>query len=68
MILFVGRIEPLKGLDTLIEAVGCLRLQCLEGPVHLAVIGGDPEAAPEQMTVEMVRLQKLLMSCCRARW
>jgi D-inositol-3-phosphate glycosyltransferase len=59
MILFVGRIEPLKGLDTLIKAVACLRVQDLPEPVHLAVIGGDPEAAPEEMSAEMARIQKM---------
>jgi len=59
MILFVGRIEPLKGVATLIRAVACLRLKNLKEPVHLAVIGGDPEAAPAEISEEMVRLQKL---------
>jgi D-inositol-3-phosphate glycosyltransferase len=59
MILFVGRIEPLKGVDTLIEAMACLQLKESQRPVHLAIIGGDPTASPEQMTVEMARLQKL---------
>jgi D-inositol-3-phosphate glycosyltransferase len=59
MILFVGRIEPLKGLDTLIQAVACLGLKDLREPVHLAVIGGDPDAAPTEMTAEMARIQKI---------
>ena len=59
MILFVGRIEPLKGVDTLIEAMACLQLREENHPVHLAIIGGDPSASPEDMTVEMARLQKL---------
>ena len=59
MILFVGRIEPLKGLDTLLKAVACLRVKDLAEPVHLAVIGGDPEAAPEEMSAEMARIQKM---------
>jgi D-inositol-3-phosphate glycosyltransferase len=59
MILFVGRIEPLKGLDTLINAVACLRVKDLAEPVRLAVIGGDPDAAPEEMTAEMFRIQKM---------
>lgn len=59
MILFVGRIEPLKGLDTLIKAVACLRVKDLAEPVHLAVIGGDPQAAPEEMSAEMARIQKM---------
>ena len=59
MILFVGRIEPLKGIATLIQAVACLKLKNVNEPVHLAVIGGDPEAAPAEISKEMVRLQKL---------
>jgi D-inositol-3-phosphate glycosyltransferase len=59
MILFVGRIEPLKGVATLIQAVSCLALKNLKEPVHLAVIGGDPEAVNTEMSDEMVRLQKL---------
>ena len=56
MILFVGRIEPLKGIDTLINAMCCLKV---DGPVHLAIIGGEPNAVPNDMTAEMTRLQKL---------
>src|SRR4030095_1734048 len=37
MVLFVGRIEPLKGLDTLIQAMSGLELQ-QDRPVHLAII------------------------------
>jgi D-inositol-3-phosphate glycosyltransferase len=59
MVLFVGRIEPLKGVDTLIQAMSCLDLQGLHRPVHLAIIGGEPNAIPEDMSDEMTRLQKL---------
>ena len=59
MILFVGRIEPLKGLDTLIRAMSCLKLNHADHPVHLAIIGGEPGVSPEQRTSEMERLQKL---------
>jgi D-inositol-3-phosphate glycosyltransferase len=59
MLLFVGRIEPLKGLDTLIKAVACLRVKDLFEPLHLAVIGGDPDVPPEEMTAEMARIQKM---------
>jgi D-inositol-3-phosphate glycosyltransferase len=59
MILFVGRIEPLKGVDTLLEAMACLQLNEANHPVHLAIIGGDPAASPEDMTFEMARLQRL---------
>lgn len=58
MILFVGRIEPLKGVDTLIEAMACLQPK-ESRPVHLAIIGGDPSASPEEMNAEMARLQNL---------
>lgn len=58
MVLFVGRIEPLKGVDTLIHAMSCLQGK-EERPVHLAIIGGDPGASPEEMSAEMARLQKL---------
>jgi D-inositol-3-phosphate glycosyltransferase len=59
MVLFVGRIEPLKGVDTLIQAMSCLQLKEKRRPVHLAIIGGDPAASPEEMSAEMARLQKL---------
>ncbi|OGO26464.1 MAG: glycosyl transferase [Chloroflexi bacterium RBG_16_52_11] len=59
MVLFVGRIEPLKGVDTLIRAMSCLQLQELMRPVHLAIIGGEPDVSPQEMSAEMARLQKL---------
>jgi D-inositol-3-phosphate glycosyltransferase len=59
MVLFVGRIEPLKGVDTLIQAMSCLALEGGPRPVHLAIIGGEPNVGPEEMTTEMTRLQKL---------
>lgn len=66
MILFVGRIEPLKGVDTLIKAMSCLdtTLTNRERPVHLAIIGGEPEARPEKMTEEMARLQRMCDDLC----
>jgi len=59
MILYVGRIEPLKGIDTLIEAMACLTLKDEHRPVHLAVVGGDVSASPDDMSEEMNRLQKM---------
>ncbi len=61
MLLFVGRIEPLKGLDILIQAVAILRGRPVfrENPFCLAVIGGDPHVAPEVMSSEMSRLQEM---------
>ncbi|MEW6568989.1 MAG: glycosyltransferase [Chloroflexota bacterium] len=64
MLLYVGRIEPLKGIDSLFEAVAILqRKGLLAGrSVCLAIIGGDPDVPPEQMTAEMSRLQSLSKS------
>ncbi|HEY44198.1 MAG TPA: glycosyltransferase family 1 protein [Anaerolineae bacterium] len=64
MLLFVGRIEPLKGIDTLIEAVGILHKEKVleRHPFCLAVIGGDPEASREQMSAEMERLHSMRKS------
>ena len=62
MLLFVGRIEPLKGLDVLIEAIALMRRDgTLERtPFCLSVIGGDPDVSPELMSAEMTRVQTLL--------
>ncbi|MEJ5315271.1 MAG: glycosyltransferase [Anaerolinea sp.] len=61
MLLFVGRIEPLKGLDTLMRAIAILRecgVQC-HVPHYLAVVGGDPSSSGENLSDEMARLQTL---------
>lgn len=57
MLLFVGRIEPLKGIDTLMQAIAILRER--NQKVCLTVIGGDSEIWPEHSNDEMVRLQDL---------
>jgi D-inositol-3-phosphate glycosyltransferase len=67
MVLFVGRIEPLKGVDTLIRAMSCLRIKEIERPAYLAVIGGDPNVPMEQMSAEMLRLQSLCEDLCMDR-
>jgi D-inositol-3-phosphate glycosyltransferase len=59
MVLYVGRIEPLKGVSTLIEAMSCIKFKEQVGPVNLAIIGGEPDVDPEEMSAEMARLQKL---------
>jgi D-inositol-3-phosphate glycosyltransferase len=60
-ILFVGRIEPLKGIDVLIQAIGMMTQQGFVDRKRLSVtiIGGDPAVSREEMTHEMVRLQDL---------
>lgn len=61
MALFVGRIEPLKGVDTLIRAMSILKKRCtsFSCPDYLVIIGGDPDDEPEEMSSEMRRLQAL---------
>jgi D-inositol-3-phosphate glycosyltransferase len=66
LVLFVGRIEPLKGLETLIRAIACHRTASL-GQVTLAVIGGDPDVSPQKMTAEMARIQQLCDDLCMGR-
>ena len=67
MVLFVGRIEPLKGVDTLIKAMSCLRCSSLGDTVYLAVIGGDPDAEPSEMSAEMARIQQLCDDLCMGK-
>lgn len=50
-VLAVGRIEPLKGLDILIRAVGGLQARV---PVGLLIIGGDGRAALEVARLESI--------------
>jgi len=51
IVLAVGRIEPLKGLDILIRAIGDLRARL---PVDLLIIGGDERAAAEVARLQAV--------------
>ncbi|MBI2976907.1 MAG: glycosyltransferase [Chloroflexi bacterium] len=60
MLLFVGRIEPLKGLDTLLRAMKLLRdRQAMPGHLCLSLIGGDASSSPAQESAEMERLRAL---------
>jgi D-inositol-3-phosphate glycosyltransferase len=61
MLLYVGRIEPLKGIDTLIESMAIMKQRGILDifPMCLAVIGGDPDVSDEQITAEMERLQAM---------
>jgi len=61
MLLFVGRIEPLKGLDVLIEAIAIMRtkVEWKDNPFCLAIIGGEPEESAEQTNIEFERIKSL---------
>ena len=61
MLLFVGRIEPLKGLDVLIAAIGIMRHNEVlkDNPFCLAIIGGEPDETIEQSDIEMSRIMAL---------
>lgn len=61
MLLFVGRIEPLKGVDVLIHALALMKQKGVfeRSPHTLAIIGGDPNASTETISEEMSRLKAL---------
>ncbi len=61
MLLFVGRIEPLKGLDVLFRAIAIMRQNGLweRTPFCLAVIGGNEDSEPESRGTEQERLSAL---------
>jgi len=58
LLLFVGRIEPLKAVDTILEALHVLRDKApsLLRNLHFMIVGGDPHSGRDR---EMNRLQDL---------
>ena len=64
MALFVGRIEPLKGIDTLMKAVSIMGMHDSKHPFYVAIIGGDPNVARDEMSEEMSHLQGLSDDLC----
>lgn len=62
--LYVGRIEPLKGIDTLLKALACMNHKRLVGHASLVIIGGNPNDTPQQMGAEMVRLRQICSDLC----
>ena len=58
-ILFAGRIEPLKGIDTLLRAIAYIReaQPAIIQNASVTIIGGDPHA--DTLDVEMARLQEM---------
>lgn len=59
MVLFVGRIEPLKGIDTLIQAMALLAKDYRLENLCLAIVGGDASDDPVTENKEMERLRRL---------
>jgi D-inositol-3-phosphate glycosyltransferase len=64
MVLYVGRIEPLKGIDTLLKAMARVvpRDPTWERDLAVVIIGGAPGAGIEQVNTELARLQQLRAS------
>ena len=61
MLLYVGRIEPLKGLDTLIKVIAQMRKSDVTSacPHYLYIIGGDANDQGMDEDSEMKRLKQL---------
>jgi D-inositol-3-phosphate glycosyltransferase len=61
LLLFVGRIEPLKGVETLLRALALLleRGVCECETLCLSIIGGDSEESRAAQNAEMERLKAL---------
>src|SRR5688500_11199743 len=53
LLLYVGRIAPIKGLETLLDAVGCLR--GAGHPARLVVVGGDADDRRDRHETEIRR-------------
>jgi D-inositol-3-phosphate glycosyltransferase len=61
VILFVGRIEPLKGIDNLLKAIALIapEMPCWQDELSVIIIGGAPGAGIEQVNAELARLEQL---------
>ena len=59
LILFVGRIEPLKGIDMLLYAIKILREKDDIGQLCVWLVGGDISSPKREWSKEMQRLEKL---------
>ena len=59
-ILFVGRIDPVKGIDTLLKAMALVKNKLANGKgVKLLIIGGDIDNSDYSKDSEMQRLKQL---------
>ncbi|HZE87620.1 MAG TPA: glycosyltransferase [Methylomirabilota bacterium] len=59
MILFVGRIDPVKGLDVLLYAMKIFLKKHKTIKACLWIVGGDTSEAPEEWTGELQKLEQL---------
>lgn len=59
LILFVGRIQPLKGIDVLLYAMKILMQQNPKLKICLWLVGGDTSGRIEQWSEELQRLEKI---------
>jgi D-inositol-3-phosphate glycosyltransferase len=61
VVLFVGRIEPLKGIDTLLRAMALVApaIPGWQEDLSVIIIGGAPGAGFAQTNAELARLQQL---------
>lgn len=59
MILFVGRIDPVKGLDTLLYAMRILFAKNPNTNACLWIVGGDVSQEPEMWSQELQKLEQL---------
>jgi D-inositol-3-phosphate glycosyltransferase len=61
VVLFVGRIEPLKGIETLLRAMALVapEIPCWQDDLSVIIIGGAPGAGIDQVNAELARLQEL---------
>jgi D-inositol-3-phosphate glycosyltransferase len=61
VILFVGRIEPLKGIDTLLRAIARIapEMPCWQDELAVVIIGGAAGSGIEQVNAELERLAQL---------
>lgn len=61
IVLYVGRIEPLKGIDTLLRAMALVTpdIPCWQDDLMVIIIGGAPGAGVEKVSAELDRLKSL---------
>jgi D-inositol-3-phosphate glycosyltransferase len=59
IILFVGRIEPLKGIDAILYALKILHVKKPDVPLRLLIVGGDISQHIKQWSPQLKQLESL---------